>query len=190
MEYQSTAFVLPLYCLQPDMYEKKIHYIDSTSVHIIWLNARFYLSNKRSKCFSSHKMYLWWWCTINTLYLCMILNSLSYFQEVLPQLSLTSECLTSECLTSECLTCRLPQNVCLPQNVFQTLALLNPIIVTFLKTSPYSLPGAGSKCISDSINLSLGNTGCDVMSKTRLLSFFIRSCMFKSLDLRRVFNKK
>ena len=76
------------------------------------------------------------------------------------------------------------------KNVFQTLALLNPIIVTFLKTSPYSLPGAGSKCISDRINLSLGNTGCDVMSKTRLLSFFIRSCMFKSLDLRRVFNKK
>ena len=93
MEYQSTAFVLPLYCLQPDMYEKKIHYIDSTSVHIIWLNARFYLSNKRSKCFSSHKMYFWWWCTINTLYLCMILNSLSYFQEVLPQLS--QECLSN-----------------------------------------------------------------------------------------------
>lgn len=57
------------------------------------------------------------------------------------------------------------------KNVFQTLALLNPIIVTLLKTYPYSLPGAGSKCISDRITLSFRNTGCDAMSKTRLLSF-------------------
>ena len=56
VESRLKNLVLPAYCFEHALHEKKIHNSAGTAVQVIGLNALFSLGTERSKCFSGHSM--------------------------------------------------------------------------------------------------------------------------------------